>query len=206
MKKIRSLLLAILTILSCNILFAGSPIIGVLFYEAYQDNETVQYAENHGVVDGKVAFYLMDENVSLGDKAAVINALKRDKESKTNAETYKMFLARKYGVGFENLDINSLNGDELLCLGYMMLLDENKELSDAIGVLDMAVEKNTKSYLTNLVYTLAKAQIHLNEGQDCDAWTICNSIRTNTTYTKDINEQAIGLIFQEVDTYKSACK
>ncbi len=205
MKKFRAILLVALALLTSSIIFAGSPLIKASFYEAYQFNETVQYAETHGVVDGKIAFYLMDENITLGDKTAVINALKWNEKSKANADTYKMFLGRKYGVAYENLELNNLKGDELLCLGYMMLLDENKELSDAIGVLDMAIEKNAKSYITNLIHALAKAQMHLNDGQDCDAWTVCNTVRTNSSLSKDINDQAINLIYQEVDAYKSAC-
>lgn len=205
MKKFRTLLLVALALLMSSIIFAGSPLIKASFYEAYQFNETVQYAETQGVVDGKIAFYLMDENVSLGDKTAVINALKWNEKSKANADTYKMFLGRKYGVAYENLELSNLKGDELLCLGYMMLLDENKELSDAIGVLDMAIEKNTQSYITNLIHALAKAQMFLNDGQDCDAWTVCNTIRANSSLSKDINDQAINLIYQEVDAYKSAC-
>lgn len=205
MKKFRISLLVALALLISNIIFAGSPLIKASFYEAYQFNETVQYAETHGVVDGKIAFYLTEENITLGDKTAVINALKWNEKSKANADTYKMFLGRKYGVAYENLELSNLKGDELLCLGYMMLRDENRELSDAIGVLDMAIEKNTQSYITNLIHALAKAQMHLNDGLDCDAWTVCNTVRANSSLSKDINDQAINLIFQEVDAYKSAC-
>jgi len=205
MKKFSTILIAVLISFSYNSIFAASPLVKASFYEAYQFNETVQYAETQGVVDGKIAFYLMDENISLGDKTAVINALKWNEKSKENADTYKMFLGRKYGVAYESLELNNLKGDELLCLGYIMLLDENKELADAISVLDMAIEKNTQSYITNLIHALAKAQMFLNDGQDCDAWTVCNTVRTNASFSKDINDQAINLIYQEVDAYKSAC-
>ncbi len=205
MKKLSSVLIAVLITFTCSSIFAASPLIKASFYEAYQFNETVQYAESQGVVDGKIAFYLMDENINLGEKAAVINALKWNEKSTANADTYKMFLGRKYGVAYESLELTSLTGDELLCLGYIMLLDENKNISETIVVLEMATEKNTKSYITNLIYALASAQVHLNDRQDCDAWIVCNTVRTNASFTKDISDQAIGLIFQEVDAYKSAC-
>ena len=205
MKKLSSVLIAVLITFTCSSIFAASPLIKASFYEAYQFNETVQYAESQGVVDGKIAFYLMDENINLGEKAAVINALKWNEKSTANADTYKMFLGRKYGVAYESLELTSLTGDELLCLGYIMLLDENKNISETIVVLEMATEKNTKSYITNLIYALAKAQMHLNDGLDCDAWTVCNTVRANSSLSKDINDQAINLIFQEVDAYKSAC-
>lgn len=205
MKNFRSILIVILISFTCNILFAASPLIKASFYEAYQSNEIVQYIEERGMFDGKVAAFLMDENIALGEKTAVINALPWNEKNKESVNTYKMFLGRKYGVGYENLKLNDLNGDELLCMGYMMLFDENIEISDAQGVLKLAIEKNTQSYISNLIYALAAAQVHLNASQDCDAWTICNSVRADASFTKDINDQAIGLIFQEVDVYKSAC-
>jgi len=205
MKKFSAILIAVLISFAFNSIFAASPLIKASFYEAYQFNETVQYVEKIGMFDGKVAAYLMDENVSLGDKAAVINALPWNEKNKESVNTYKMFLGRKYSLGYTDLKLNNLNGDELLCMGYMMLLDENTAISDAKGVLELAIEKNTQSYITNLIYAIASAQVFLNDKQDCDAWTICNTVRTNASFTKDINDQAIGLIFQEVDTYKSSC-
>jgi len=205
MKKISSYLLVALAIMSYSSIFAGPQIINVSFYEAYRFNETVQYAENLGVIDGKIAAYLMDESEPLVEKAAVINTMQWDKESNTNTDTYKMFLGRKYGVGYENLEYIILNGDELFCLGYMMLLDEKIAIAEAINVLGMAAKSNSTSYVTNLFYTLAKSQVLLNDKQDCDAWTQCNAARVNTTLTKDINDQAINLIFEVVDLYQNSC-
>jgi len=205
MKNFRTVLITVLISFTCNILFAASPLIKASFYEAYQSNEIVQYVEERGMFDGRVAAFLMDENVALGEKAAVINALPWNENNKESVNTFKMFLGRNYGVGYESLKLNDLSGDELLCLGYMMLLDENIEISEAQGVLELSIEKNTKSYVTNLIYALSSAQVHIDASQDCDAWTLCNSIRTDAAFTKDINDQAIGLIFQEVDVYKSAC-
>lgn len=206
MKKFNSILIVLFVSFSCNIVFAASPLVKASFYEAYQNNEMVQYAEKLSIVDGKIAFYLMDENINLGEKAAVINALNWNENSKNNADTYKMFLGRKYGVGYESLDFAELSGDELLCLGYIMLLVDNKNITEATGILNMAIEKNTQSYITNLIYALASAQIHLNDGKDCDAWTICNSIRTDAAFTKDVDDQALEMIYLEVDAYKDSCK
>lgn len=204
MKKFSFLLIVLASFTFSNII-ASTPLTKVSFYEAYQFSEMVQYAEKQGKVDGKIAFYLMDENNDLGERAAVINALGWNEQSKANADTYKMFLGRKYGVAYESLELNNLTGDELLCLGYLVVMDENKDLSEALGVLELAIQKNTQSYITNMIYALASAQIRLNDKQECDAWTLCNSIRTDASFKKDISDQAIGLIYQEVDVYKSAC-
>ena len=201
MKKFSFLLIVLASFTFSNII-ASTPLTKVSFYEAYQFSEMVQYAEKQGKVDGKIAFYLMDENNDLGERAAVINALGWNEQSKANADTYKMFLGRKYGVAYESLELNNLTGDELLCLGYLVVMDENKDLSEALGVLELAIQKNTQSYITNMIYALASAQIRLNDKQECDAWTLCNSIRTDASFKKDISDQAIGLIYQEVDVYK----
>lgn len=205
MKKFSSILIFVLISFGFNFIFAASPLTKVSFYEAYQSNEMVQYVEELGMFDGRVAAYLIDVNNSLGEKAAVINALPWNEKNSESVNTYKMFLGRQYGVSYKALNLTDLIGDELLCLGYMMLLDNNIEISEARGVLEMAIEKNTKSYVTNLIYTLTSAQLNLNDNQDCEAWTVCNSIRIDASFTKDLNDQAIGLIYQDVDAFKSAC-
>ena len=109
MKNFRSILIILSLVFASNLIFAASPLIKASFYEAYQSNEMVQYVEEHGILEGRVSAYLMDESVSLGEKAAVINALPWNEKNKESVDTYKMFLGRKYGVGYEDLKINDIS-------------------------------------------------------------------------------------------------
>jgi len=184
---------------------AGSPLSNIKFYFAYQSNEKVQLAEQQGFLDGNIAFYLMDENVAIDQKAAVINALNWDEKGKNNADTYKMFLGRKYGKGYENLDISELTGVESFCLGYMLLLDKNRKPEESLPVLEQAKTKNAKSYTVSIIHALASAQNFLNNSDECNAWTVCNKVRSDVSLTQDLSSEAVRIIFTEVDNYKNTC-
>jgi hypothetical protein len=206
MKKIHVLLLAGLIVFSGKIALAGSPLIQTSFYSAYYMNEKVQLAEQLEFLDGALAAYIADKSVVIDQKLAVINALQWNEKGKNNVETFKMFLGRKYGKGFDNLTKDDLTGDEALCLGYMISLDRQKKLSDALPYLEMAKTKNPRSYSAQLFYTLAIAQDFINKSNACDAWTVCDIARNNVALVQDLNPEANSLIFTAVDAYKGECK
>lgn len=78
-----------------------------------------------GVLDGKSAYFLMDENNPIDQKAAIINALIESDKDSENATTFSMFLARKHGANFQDMDLNLLSADELFCMGYLTIMDED---------------------------------------------------------------------------------
>lgn len=205
MKHFKYLFIVALVAFVGNILIAGSPLSDIKFYMAYQSNEKVQLAEQQGFLDGDISFYLMDEAVSIDQKAAVINALDWGEKGKNNVVTFKMFLGRKYGKNYENLDLAELSDVESFCLGYMLMLDDNKNLEKAISALEQAQTKNAKSYAINLVYALASGQSFLNNADECGAWTVCNNTRSDASLTQDLNSEAVRIIFAEVDNYKNSC-
>ena len=153
-----------------------------------------------------MAGYIADKNVAVDQKLAVINALQWNEKGKNNVETFKMFLGRKYGKDFNNLNLDELSGDELLCLGYMISLDKQRKLTEALPILEKAKVKNSTSYTTQLICSLAFAQNYINTSQDCDAWKVCDNVRNNTALVQDFNSEAITIIFEQVDTYKDKCK
>ena len=206
MKKTSLILIIALFILYGSTVLAGSPLSQIKFYSAYQMNEKVQLAENRGILDGEIAFYLMDESVLLENKAAVINALSWGEKGKNNTDTYKMFLGRKYGKSYLDLNLDELKGDELFCLGYMIFMDENRDLSEAIPVLERAKANNEKSFTVNLIYSLSLAQVFINDSEDCRAWEFCNNFRNNEELTQDMNQAAVDIIFSSIDEYKVDCE
>jgi len=206
MKNLKYLFIVALIAFSGNILLAGSPLSDIKFYMAYQSNEKVQLAEQQGFLDGNIAFYLMDETVTIDLKAAVINALDWGEKGKNNANTFQMFLGRKYGKGYEDLDVTELSGTESFCLGYMLMLDNIKNLDKAITALEQAQINNVnKSFTVNIFLALASAQNFLNKSDECGAWTTCNNVRIEASLEQDLNSEAVRIIFDEVDTYKNAC-
>lgn len=206
MKKILIVFITGFITICGNIVFAGSPLIQTRFYSAYYLNEKVQLAEQLEFLDGSMAGYIADKNVAVDQKLAVINALQWNEKGKNNVETFKMFLGRKYGKDFNNLNLDELSGDELLCLGYMISLDKQRKLTEALPILEKAKVKNSTSYSTQLICSLAFAQNYINTSQDCDAWKVCDNVRKNTALVQDFNSEAITIIFEQVDTYKDKCK
>jgi hypothetical protein len=205
MKKILFSVVAVIGILCGNIVYAGSPLIQTGFYSAYYLNEKVQMAEQLEFLDGTLAGYVADNNVAIGPKLALINALQWNEKGKNNVETFKMFLARKYGKDISSLNLDEMNGNDLLCLGYMISLDKQRKLAEALPILEKAKNKNTTSYSTQLICSLALAQSYVNSSKECEAWKVCDNVRNNTALVKDFEQEAIDLIFKQVDPLKESC-
>lgn len=206
MKTYRDFIITALLVLSVSVAFAGSPISKTSFFTAYYLNEQVQYAEEKGILDGVLGAFLIDQTAPVDLKAAVINALPCDERGKTNVETFKMFIARKYGKPFESIPINEISGDDLFCLGYLTLLHDPKDITKAIGILENAKSKQPESFTIRIIYSLALAQNHLDNSDGCSAWSVCDGVRSNLTIHRDLNDEAISLIFAQVDPLKEECK
>ncbi len=206
MKKVIIASFVVFIALASGFSYAGSPLIQTSFYSAYYMNEKVQLAEQLEFLDGGLAAYIADNNVAIGEKLAVINALQWNEKGKNNVETFKMFLGRKYGKGYENLNLDEMNGNDLLCLGYMISLDKQRKIAEALPILEKAKAKNVTSYSAQLIFTLATAQTLINSSKSCDAWKACDGVRNNTTLVQDFSPEAIAIIFEQVDTYRDNCK
>ncbi|MEZ5198649.1 MAG: hypothetical protein R2764_20365 [Bacteroidales bacterium] len=205
MKNIKALLLFAIISLSLNFVFAASPLSGTKFYSVYLSQDIVQLAESQGFLDGRIAVYLIDENNDIGVKVAIINALNWSEKENVSVDTYKMFMGRKYGKNYNKLDFSEMSGDELLCLGYMVLLDQKRTLAEAMPILEEAQLKNKNSFTSNIIYAMALAQSALNASDECQAWRVCNDTRINGSLVQDMDVSASAILFEAVDTYKEAC-
>lgn len=205
MRKIKILFTIAITSLILNSAFAASPLSSTAFYSVYMHQEIVQLAERQGFLDGKIAVYLIDDANEIDIKMAVINALNWGEKGQNSVDTYKMFMGRKYGKSYENLDYDKMSGNELLCLGYMVLLDEQRKLNEATPILEKAQLMNKNSFTTNMIYTMALAQGSLNDSNECQAWNACNDVRNNDALIQDMNIMASAILFESVDMYKDAC-
>lgn len=206
MKKSGLIFIIAMFVFTGKVLIADSPVTSTDFYKAYLQIEQVQQAEQHGILDGHLAGYLLDETVSIDKKAAVINALAVKEKVKNNAVTFKMFLARKYGATHKELNLDLLNGDELFCLGYLTVADDYSNAGEALPILERAKEKNAKSYTVNIIFALTQAQIYVDNSDKCSAWTVCDKVRNDASLNQDLNQVAIDIIFGHIDKYKEKCK
>lgn len=183
---------------------ADSPITSTDFFTAYEDLEIVCEARAKGVIDREIAEYLLSENNAVDHKAAVVNALSWKFEGKENALVFRIFLALKYSTDLDHLDLDALTSDELLCLGYLTVLDNYFEPSRAIPILEMAWQKNQDSYTVNIVLALARAQQWM-EYDWCLAWLTVKEVRENQALQRDLRPAAERIIFDYMELYENYC-
>ncbi len=139
---------------------AQTPLTDISFWEPYAvDFKFVKAAADTGVITDEIAKYLLDEKVSNDLKAAIINALSFDFEEKHNATVYLQRLKPKYHFAESGyLPLDTLNAQELLCYGYLTVMDNYFEFQEAIPILELAIEKEPLDCSINLVLAILKAQ------------------------------------------------
>lgn len=185
---------------------AAKPVTLTDFHKTYNYLEEVQHVLNNGLIDGRVVAFLTDENNPVDQKAAIINTLVVNNKTKSNALTFKQYVSRKYKENWENLDLSKLNGDELFCLGYMTILDDNGNSTNGLPMLEKALEKKPESYTINLFYALAKAERLIVKGQECDAWKASNDVKTNNSLNNDMDSGIAEVIFRVMESYNKGCE
>jgi hypothetical protein len=204
MKKV--IFVAVLIVGCLSLGYAQSNVTLTSFYNAYSQLENVQTVLQMGVLDGNSAYFLMDENNPIDQKAAVINALIESDKEQENATTFSMFVARKYGVNFQDLDLNLLTGDELFCMGYLTIIDEQGNPNLALPILEKAIEKDSKSYTIQLITALAKAQSSLNQKDNCTAWKTFSTVASSASLTNDLNSAIKNDLNNAMNPFKQGCE
>jgi len=204
-KNLRVLLITIIVIAFGSDVMADSPVTSTEFSFAYADIDIVKKAGKLGVLNDEIANFLLSGKNSIDKKAAVCNALSWDLNGKNNAGLFSGFLAKKYNSTIEMLDMDDLSADELLCLGYLKVLDNYFEPKPALIILEKAKSKNKKSFTIQIIYALVQSQIFLNENTWCKIWQVCTAVRNNKSLNKDMRIEAVDAIFEYIDIYKAEC-
>lgn len=204
MKKL--ILVAILFVGLMSHLSAQSPVTLTSFHNSYSQLEGVQTILEMGALDGKSAYFLMDESNPMDQKAAIINALVDSDKGKENATTFSMFVARKYGVNFQEMDLNILTAGELFCMGYLTIMDEKGNPDLALPIFAKAIEKDSKSYTIQMINALANAQSSINKKDNCAAWKTFSGVSSNTSFTNDLNADIKNALNNSMNPYKEGCE
>ena len=179
---------------------ADSPITSTDIYKAYTDVDMVKYAKKHPNLDKKIAEYLHSSDVSIDVKAAVINAVGWSVDGKTNAEDYCKYI---YSNLPKDVDINSLSADELLCIGYLTVLDDYFHPKYAIPYLTKAKELNKTSFTVAIIDALIHAQdIMDDQGSWCDMWDVVHKVYDDKSINNDLRDDARKTIWDYMVLYK----
>ncbi|MBN1339075.1 MAG: hypothetical protein JXA03_07120 [Bacteroidales bacterium] len=183
-----------------------SPVTSTGFYNVYMDIGQVRLAAETGKMDNLMAEFLLDEENPLDQKAALINALSWERSPGVNVETFSMFLGRKYGVPFENIDPSILNGDELFCLGYLKAMADYFDTSPASALLERAKEKNPASFTVNIILAIVDAQYYIGDNAKwCMIWQLCDTVWQNPELSMDMRPEANQVIEEYIGLYKAYC-
>jgi len=174
------------------------------FYQQYSQLDAVQNVETSGVLNGEVAMFLMNKQIPIDQKAAVVNTFTNNNELGNTAETYSQFIAREHRMDYTKLDMDQLSGEELFILGYFTMIDDKGDPSNALPILRRAEVKLANSQTVKLVLALAEAQQFIDSGNTCDAWQTINQA-TSGDLNNDLDQGAVNSILAESSELKSAC-
>lgn len=200
----RICLLFSLAIAFCFQAKADSPLTSTPFADAYADVSIVKYASGKGKVDKKIAKFLMDEKNAIDEKAAVVNALGWDIDGKQNAGIFMNFLKKKYKKNESSDILHVANGSELMCLGYMTAMDDYFNPAPGEKILALAAKKMPDSYTVQMIYSLARAQVHFDTNW-CQVWKVVNAVDEDSNLTMELRSEARTIIMDYISLYKSEC-
>jgi len=205
MKKIKLqigfIVLLFLTVTKC---LADSPITSTDFYTAYTDVAMVNTAKSAGKLTEEIANFLLSKDNDIDVKMAVINALSWDFDGKKNAEIFTTYLKKKYEQT-DKINYDKMSAEDLCCLGYLTAMDNYFVVDEAIKILNIARDKNQKSYTIAIITAIVEAQKAMDTDW-CRVWKICETVQDNKKLKKDMRDDAIKVIFDYVILYKESCK
>ncbi len=183
---------------------ADSPVTSTVFYNAYMEHEIVGYAEQSGMIDEKIAAYLLDGDNLIDVKAAVINALGWDYYGKHNSDTFMDYLSKAHGTAAGKLTYASLSGSELMCLGYLKIMDNYNTTDTALQILELARQKMSRSFTVNMIWAITDAQQKF-DADWCGVWTNTAQVLNNTALVRDMKTSAIQSVVDYMILYKGSC-
>ena len=207
MKKILTLVLifALIPLFSIKV-HADSPVTSTPFSDAYMDIEIVKKARAEGTLNSEMAGYLSSKKNPIDKKAALINALSWKYGGKDNAKRYLAYLEEIYRVSPGNLDINTLRGDEIFCLGYLTLMDDYFHPEKALPLLEKAWKKMKDSFTISMILTIARAQKVMGANTDwCKLWSTTEKVLQNKKLKYDLRAKAKQIILNYMTLYKEDC-
>lgn len=181
---------------------ADSPLTSTLFSGAYSSHKVVKYTETPGKMDAVIAKFIWKKKKKLGEIGAVCAALGWDSEGSNNAELLLNW-CKENKKGIHNW--RDLPAHVMMAYGYLLALDDYFHPAPAEEVLRAAKEELPNSFTAHILHGLAAAQVAF-ESDWCEVWHIVERVDSDESLTRDLNEEAVGIIFEYMELYRSSCK
>lgn len=186
--------------------FADSPLTSTQFYKAYESVQIIQDAsKSKGILTKKLMNYLSDPSHPIDIKVALINRLGWNIYGKHNANLFIQFLQKTKGYQSIKDLKERASSHELLCISYLLALDNYKDVKEALIFSNLAANKETKSYTIKLINALILSQT-ISYGNWCKKYEVIQKVRTATNLTIDFKSEATDIILQYISSYKKYCK
>jgi hypothetical protein len=202
MKAIYALMLGALFIFMLPLAsLADSPITSTPFYEAYLDFSIVKRAHDSGIMTTLIATYLSSSSHPVDVKMAVINALSWDYNGKSNGILYSYYLGLKYGVTIDKLNFDDLTPDEILCLGYLIIMDDYFNPDAGIPLLERANSREGDSFTYAIILAIANAQREMDYDWG-EVWKSAERVFENDALKQDMRKDAVKIIRDYMELYK----
>jgi len=192
-------------LLLCGGVFAAMPVSLFSFFQSYSNLSVIQDIQLHKQFNGNVAAFLTDDANPVSQKLAVMNSLINHNLNNNSAETYKMFIGRIHGVDYQKIDLNTLSGEELLCFGYLTLIDHMGDPVDALPILQKAADRSPQNKSVQFIYALINSQSMINNGKSCEAWKSFQAVAVRTDLINDLDDQISALMTNEMQSFAGAC-
>jgi hypothetical protein len=186
--------------------FADSPLTSTQFYKAYGSLPIIQDAsKSKGILTEKLMRYLSDPSHPIDIKVALINRLGWDINGKHNANLFIKFLQKTKGYQSIKDLKERASSHEILCIGYLLAMDNYKDVKEALIFSNIAATKETKSYTIQMINALILSQT-FSYGNWCKKYEVLQKVKTATNLTIVFKSEASDIIFQYISSYKTYCK
>ncbi|WP_202080840.1 copper amine oxidase N-terminal domain-containing protein [Caldalkalibacillus salinus] len=181
---------------------ADSPVTSTPISNAYTDIDMVQQAQETGDITADIAEYLASPEPTLDVKAAVINAMYNTNmwDIRDRANTYTKLI---HGARVEELTLDTLEGDQLFIIGYLLVLDDYFHPERAQPYLKGAQEAYPDSLTVSMIAALTKAQ---GEQNWCEVWLHVKDVLADRTLNDDLREEAVQIITDYMFSYHPYCQ
>jgi hypothetical protein len=191
---------------SMSSVFADSPITSTYFADVYKDEPIITVADSaKGILNDTLMMYLYDPENTVDVKMAVISALGWWTKNQNNAS---MFFDYLLGKGeFKNKEdfLQNGRGDLLLCMAYLLAMEDYFDVKPAMEYVDIAKQKNPESYTYNIIHALIHAQ-YMMDYDWCAVFKISQKVKQNDLLIIDMREKAIDRIYEYLDIYEATCE
>ncbi len=207
MNKIISIIFIQFLILWSSIGLTQTPITNTPFYKAYEDDfHIVSVANQKGVLDKDILFYLTSDKISNDLKAAIINAISFDIIGKDNTKVFLDYLALLHNIPRKDvISSDLLSASEIMCIGYLLIMDDYFNTTDAFYMMEKAFLKNSSDYTINVLYRLLEAHDRYIE-DPCSALHYLDYFPSKKTYNDYLLPEAEKIIMDYFENLKVKCR